>query len=164
VNTPVTLTAEEFRELHNGIWRLDCMVHKLTQGNVHEGQDLAEILQTLRDALQGAYAQDEQDHETKYRHYAYISQRLGLSSVWSIYDVEDMSQPHPWPQAQEVVYRDHWGRGPTWAPITGTTWAALYVAADQAIQKSGDQHHIYIESFRLDQQGSVIQLVLTTGS
>ena len=45
MNCDVTLQADEFKKLHNGLWELDCMVEKLVNGNVYEGQKLAAIAQ-----------------------------------------------------------------------------------------------------------------------
>ena len=63
MNCAPTLTADEFKTLHNGLWELDRMVDKLLHGNVYEGQALEKIAQTLRSGLKGAYQQDQMDHD-----------------------------------------------------------------------------------------------------
>jgi hypothetical protein len=83
--------------------------------------------------------------------------------VWSIYEVEDLGQPHPYKGAMQICYRDHWGDEPVFRAITGTTWADLYAAADRAILESGDQHHIFIERFKPN-PAEPLQLILQTGS
>lgn len=62
-----------------------------------------------------------------------------------------------------MVYRNHWGAEPVSVSIQGLTWAALWVAANAAIRDSGDDHHVYIEAFRLDAEDPRT-LVLSTGS
>lgn len=163
MNCAPTLTAEEFRQLHNGLWDLDCMVQKLVRGNVHEGQKLSEILETLRNSLKGAYEQDHQAFETKNSHYQAVANELGLKTTWSEYTVDNLSDRHPFEGADRVVYRDHWGDQPVQCSINGLTWAALWVAADACVRDSGDSHHIFIESFR-PAKDDPRTLILSTGS
>ena len=46
-------------------------------------------------------------------------------------------------------------------PIDGNTWGDLYKAADSAIKLSNDDHHIYIEDFKMLENGDI---ELITGS
>ncbi len=86
---------------------------------------------------------------------------MGLKfAVWSIYEVSDLNKRHPFNGAKEVVYRDHWGEETVRVAINGSTWAALYVAANAAIRDSGDEHHVFVEHFT--QNGD--ELILSTGS
>lgn len=96
----------------------------------------------------------------KFDYYDDVRSQLGLDAVWSIYEVENLSEPHPFANARTVTYRDHFGDEPVVKPIIGGTYAALYVAANACIRDSGDSHHIYVERFR--PEGDT--LVLTTGS
>lgn len=161
MNCDVTLQADEFKKLHNGLWELDCMVEKLVNGNVYEGQKLAAIAKTLRDSLVNAYEQDNRAFERKHDHYDQVRNELGLRSMWSIYEVEDLSSRYPF-EATKVHYKDHWGN-PVTTDIVGATWEALYVAADKAIRDSGDTHHVFIEQFTPSKEDSSV-LVLSTGS
>lgn len=163
MNTSVTLTADEFRRLHNGLCELDSMVQKLADNNVHQSQALADILQTLRDSLSGAYAQESRDFDAKNQHYEQVRASLGLSAVWSMYEVGDMDQPHAFQGALQVAYLDHWGDKPVYVQIHGPLWRDLYAAADMAIRDSGDTHHVFVEAFRVNKQ-QPRQLLLTTGS
>jgi hypothetical protein len=117
----------------------------------------------MRDALRGAYDQDQADFDRKSGHYEEVCKELSLSSCWSLYEVADLHQPHPFPDAVQVVYRDHWGPKEICIGIRGSTWADLYRAADQAIAQSGDRHHVFIEEFRPNPQ-EPRQLMLSTGS
>lgn len=164
MNCAPTLTADEFRTIHNAVCQLDFMVEKLVHGNVHEGQKLAEIAQALRQGLQGAYAQDHAASDRKYDHYRKVAQELGLShSTWSVYEVDNMADRHPFEGADRVVYKDHWGDQPVSCSINGLTWAALYVAANACVRDSGDGHHAFIEAFR-PSKADPRTLILSTGS
>lgn len=164
MNCSPTLTADEFKRLHNGLWELDCMVSKLLNGNVYEGQKLEQIAKTLRDSLKGAYEQDRKSFEEKSDHYDDVKTQLGLDhSTWSIYEVDNLADRHPFEGATHVVYKDHWGDKPVTKEIMGSTWAALYVAANAAIRDSGDAHHVFIEEFKPTKADSKV-LNLSTGS
>lgn len=158
MNGDVTLTADEFKKLHNGLCDLDCMVHRLSTS---EGVQLAVIVKTLRDSLAGVYEQDNCAFERKHDYYDRVRNELGLRSIWSIYEVEDLSSRYPF-EATKVHYKDHWGN-PVTTDIVGATWEALYVAADKAIRDSGDNHHVFIEQFTPSKEDSSV-LVLSTGS
>lgn len=160
MNCSPTLTAQEFKQLHNGLWELDCMVQKLVHGNVHEGQKLTEILETLRGSLKGAYEQDDRAFNRKHDHYESVQMDLGLDAVWSMYEIDDLNQPHPFSNVTHVEYRGHWGPKPVRRQIIGNTWAALYVAANACIRDSGDVHHVFIENFTKEDS----TLLLSTGS
>lgn len=94
-----------------------------------------------------------------------------MNSVWTIEEVNDLTFNHPYTHFKKIFYCDHWG-GINFdgkrvrsgkrvsAKINGTTWRHIYIAADEAIRKSGDDHHIFIESFTI--KGD--RLFLDTGS
>ena len=103
------------------------------------------------------------DFDLKFDHYDSVKTELGLRSVWSIYEVENLSGVHPFRGATRVVYKDHWGDKTVQCPINGSTWAALYVAADACIRDSRDDHHIYVEQFQ-PSANDPKTLYLTTGS
>jgi len=103
---------------------------------------------------------DDDDEFTKSDHYDDVGDKLGLSTIWSMFEVDDLNSPHPYRGAQTLVYKDHFGEKPVYVPIAGITWADLWVAADAAIKQSGDNHHVFIEGFA---QGSEY-LFLRTGS
>jgi len=90
------------------------------------------------------------EFDRKYDHYNSVQKELGLSSVWSIYEIDDLYKEHNLGDNIEVVYvkdQDHWGDKTTSMNVSGNSWAALFVAADDCIRGSGDHHHIYIEQF-----------------
>lgn len=93
-------------------------------------------------------------------HFKSVKQSLGLDAIWSIYEIENLSDRHPYDGVKTVTYKDHWGDEPVVHSISGGTWAALYVAANSCIRDSGDGHHAFIENFV--RQGDT--LLLRTGS
>lgn len=102
------------------------------------------------------------EFDQKYDHYNNVRKDLGLSSVWSLFDVANLSERHPFSDAQYVSYDHHWGSNKVSCKINGNTWTALYVAADACIRDSGDSHHIFIEMFCPSADGQT--LMLHTGS
>ena len=150
MNCDVTLKAADFSKIHNALWHI-----QYNNGNV------TEQIEVIRAALQDAYAQDQKAFEVKNDYYRQVKKDLGLDTIWSIYEVNDMSEPFTYTNVRTVTHKNHWGEtGDVVVPVNGRTWAALYVAANAAIRDSGDGHHIFIEGFR--QVGDTLELV--TGS
>lgn len=165
MNCNPTLTADEFKTIHNALCELDGINTQL-EDVLHKDLyiKLAQTASKIRKGLSSAYEQDSQAFDRKNEHYGRIQEELGLSSVWSMYEVDNLSDPHPYPGATTVLYTDHWGdKDAVRIPINGLTWAALYVAANAAIRDSGDTHHIYIENFRPSKDDNTV-LMLSTGS
>ena len=165
MNCNPTLTTEEFKTIHNALWELDCVTRTLENVlNPELYAKLAKAGSTIRKGLSGAYEQDSKSFEKKNNHYYDIAAQLALrESTWSIYEVEDMSDRHPFEGADRVVYKDHWGKRPVSCSVHGMTWAALFVAANSCIRDSGDKHHRYIERFTPDAEDPRT-LILSTGS
>ena len=159
-----TLTAEEFKQVHNGLCNLDMVVQRL-EDSLHPDLfvKLRKAANEIRSGLKGAYDQDREVGDRKYNHYSAVREQRGLKSIWSIYDVESLSIAHPFVGAKQVVYKDHWGEKETVAEIKGFTWADLYVAADRCIRESNDSHHSFIERFNQSSINPEI-LFLYTGS
>jgi hypothetical protein len=165
MNCNPTLTADEFKTIHNGICELNGAIQHLE--GVLDPELLKRLLHgvsEIRRGLDNAYEQDDSAFESKSAHYERIREELGLSAVWSIYQVDDLGERHSYTGATTVLYTDHWGHtSKVQVPINGLTWAALYVAANAAIRDSGDTHNVYIEDFK-PSEGDVTTLRLTTGS
>lgn len=165
MNCAPTLTAEEFKTIHNAMCELDRLVQPLEEVLRPElYAKLAQVRDAIRTGLAGAYQQDEDAFSRKSRHFDDVGAQLGMDhSEWSIYEVNDLADRHPFEGADRVVYRDHWGRKSVQCSINGLTWAALWIAANACIRDSGDEHHMFIESFQPDAEDPRT-LVLSTGS
>jgi len=161
----VTLRAEDFKTVHNTLCELRSVQERLTGVISNELADrLHSVIKGFDAGLADAYAQDNAAFERKHDHYEFIGLKAGIRvSRWSIYEVEDLEAEHPYKGAERICYRDHWGDAPVFREIKGPRWRDLWKAADLAIEDSGDQHHIFIESFvaSTQQPGT---LRLTTGS
>lgn len=144
MNTSVTLTAEEFKQIHNAL----CFA---------PSKGIEVTVETIRAALAGAYQQEEADFDSKMDYYRQFQNENKLVTIWSIYDtpVHGFLAEHPYPSDAFVCYQG--GH----VPVFGSTWADIYRAADWAIRNSGDMHHIFIEAFEL-KNGNELHLV--TGS
>jgi hypothetical protein len=117
----------------------------------------------IRRGLGNAYEQEDRAFDTKFLHYTQVQEELGLQAVWSVYEVDNLSDRHPFEGADRVVYKNHWGKEPVSVSINGLTWTALYVAANACIRDSGDDHHVFIEDFKIAKDDPRT-LVLSTGS
>lgn len=88
-----------------------------------------------------------------------IADEHGLVSCWSVDGADDLDALHPYPGASVLVHETLSGIAPggmrVWGgdggrfavPIQGPRWLDLWIAADAAIQASGDLHHRFIETF-----------------
>lgn len=152
MNCNPTLTAEEFKTIHNALCSLDSI----------NNDKVAKLVEEMRGALANAYEQDNTAFETKFDYYSSVRNELGLTAVWSMYEVDNLSERHPFEGATKLIYRAY-GAGDQIVEINGSTWASLYVAANALIRDSGNENHIYIENF---QQSSINPdiLLLSTGS
>ena len=140
MNCSVTLSPDEFKVLHNSLCDLN--------GLAGRHPEIEAVVERIRKvALKSAYEQENQDFDAKWQHYDRVRSQLGLRTSWSLYQVADLDQRHPFEGAAYVVYDEHWGQSEVVKSINGLTWAALWVAADAAIRDSGDEHHGFIESF-----------------
>ena len=129
----VTLTADEFKTIHNILWELE----------FSKNTDPVQAAGKIREALKGAYAQDNQAFSKKHDHYSSIKEQFGFASIWSLYEVTDLNAKHNAPSDAFVVYEGQH------CAVYGETWVDIYRAADNCIRNSGDQHHIFIEGFEL---------------
>jgi hypothetical protein len=100
--------------------------------------------------------------DEKFDYYNQVREDLGLNAVWSIFEVENLSERHPFVGVTKVIYRAY-GSGDHEVTIEGDTWKSLYIAADTLIRDSGDGHHIFIEDFKQSSINPEI-LFVTTGS
>jgi len=161
MNCAPTLTAEEFKQIHNGLCDLRHAIDRLDGVLAH---DVFKLLTKAREqisvGLVGAYEQDTRSFDSKNSHYESVQKDLNLDAIWSMYEIDDLNQSHPFEGVTKVVYRNHWGRKSVSCTINGNTWAALYVAANACIRDSADNHHVFIENFTKEDDN----LILSTGS
>jgi hypothetical protein len=154
----VTISDSDFKTIHNALcdlrWAVDAMDHSIIKTERFEN-----IVAQFEQGLKGAYAQDNDAFDRKHDYYYMFQQDNGLKAIWSIFSLPEHGflRDHPWQGAKVLVYK-----GAT-AQILGQTWGDLYRAADQVIERSGDQHHIFIEAFGKYATDNSM-LTLTTGS
>jgi hypothetical protein len=159
----VTLQAKDFTTVHNTLCELRSIQERLTGVINNELADrLQAVVRGFENGLADAYRQENEKFDVKMNHFSAVQEELGLTAVWSIYDIENMSDRHPFEGADRVVYKDHWGK-PVSCSINGLTWAALYVAGNACIRDSGDNHHIFIEQF-VPAKDDPRTLIMYTGS
>lgn len=157
----VTLRGEDFRTVHNTLCDLRSLVEQMTHSMI-KIDDVQRIIEGFEAGLKDAYEQDNSAFDAKMDYYGEFKSENGLRSIWSMYElpVHGFLEKHPYPSDSFVCYTDHWGDGRKHYPVMGPTWGDVYRAADLAIRESGDDHHIFIEAFRV--KGN--ELHLSTGS
>ena len=104
----VTLRGEDFRTVHNTLCELRNLVERMTHSMI-KIDDVQRIVEGFEAGLQDAYAQDNRAFEDKMDHYTEVKQQEGLRAIWSIFSVEELGEQHPYLNATEICYRDHWG-------------------------------------------------------
>lgn len=163
MNCAPTLSAAEFSDVHNA----KCELHGILQtleGVVNQRivDRLEKAIVLLNKGLTSAYDQDEAAFNTASNHFDEVSNELCMKSIWSMHEIKDLRTPHPWPDHQLVSYQGC-GEGEVKVRISGPLWTDLWKAADEAILKSGDTHHIFIEDFTQSKTRD-LELCLSTGS
>ena len=144
MNCNPTLTAEEFRTIHNALCEIRGVYGSLA-GVVREEitERLTRAIGEMEKGLANAYKQDDAVFENRHEYYTNVQTECKLKSVWSIFEVANLYAPHPYTGATKIKFGDQY----THMTDTGAEWIDLYIAADAAIKASGDQHHIFIEAF-----------------
>ena len=160
----VTLFSEDFAKLHNTLCQLRSFRQSLTGDSLFtlQAAKVDEIIKSFEDSLKSAYEQKDEIETRRGNHYTEFQEMYNLDAIWSIGSVESLLETHPFTSAKTVSYLlgTHWGGKDIQVEIPGNTWLSLYSAADEAICKSGDMHHIFIENFEPDGE----TLILRTGS
>ena len=154
----VTLRSEDFKTIHNTLCDLRSLVARMEQSMI-KIDDVQRIVEGFEQGLRNAYEQDEAQFDSKMDYYSEYQREHDFAAIWSMYElpIHGFLENHPYPSDAFVVY----GRGHV--PVMGPTWGDLYRAADCAIRNSGDDHHIFIEAFTVNQSDPQL-LVLHTGS
>ena len=146
----IQLNREQWKNLHNALCGAEREAGSLFSVLKDGGEGLA-ALKSVRDALAPAYAQDSEAFDRQFGYFRQVQEDNGFRAMWSLYDETDQGSfdlPHPYTGATHVVYTQHWGTvSDLEVPIQGDTWLDLYRAANEAIERSNDTHHIYIERF-----------------
>lgn len=158
-----TLTSQEFSKIHSAMIDISSITSKLE--GVVDSKLLLKLVNAqleMQEALKGAYEQDDKVFETKMDHFSSVQQDLGLDTTWSIYEIDNLNDRHPYEGAKQVVYKDYNSNKDIVVEINGSTYAALYVAANAAIIQA-DTHHNFIEHFQQSTISPEI-LFLSTGS
>lgn len=165
MHSTVTLQPKDFRNIHNALCDLRSIRNDVDGIlSTQISKRINRVIQQLEIALRDAYDQETREDEKQNQHYQEVENELGnLKSIWSLYEVRDLRTDHYYRGARELLYKDHWGTNPIRVNIQGTLWKDLWLAADQAIQLSGDTHHIFVESFHKSKDEPGV-LILSTGS
>lgn len=148
----VVLTEQEFKDAYNARVYLFHAINNLAEVLAPSyTKELNRIYNLLDKALHRPT--EERDNEFDRRRKLYEQYKMP-NSVWSMYEVANLEDNHPY-TAQKLVY-EGWSQDIS----TCKTWYDLWCKADELIFDSGDEHHIFIEGFH--QSGDTLKL--QTGS
>lgn len=154
---PVTLTADEFKEIHNALYDFRGLNNILEDAIKEQTYlKLRAVENRIRAALNGAYVQEAAIFKDKHRYYDGVQAEKKFNSCWSIYEAGVLNREHPYQGAKYMSYLNQC------VDIKGPQWIDLWEAADWLIKKSND-YHIYIEGFEQTEINPEM-LFLTTGS
>ena len=117
---------------------------------------------TLAQMSQEAAVEQMAEFDAKFDYYDTIREALGLSAVWSIYEIENLSDRHPYEGVKFLKYNDYNSGKDIVVEINGHTYAALFVAANAVLNRA-NTHHNFIEAFEQSTTNPEM-LVLYTGS
>lgn len=159
-----TLSAEDFKNVHNAKCELISVLESL-KGVIHPSlySRFESGIEMLNKGLKSAYDQEDALYHASENHIAEVENELGgMRSIWSMHEVKDLRAAHPWPNHTTLSYQG-WGEREVVIHIPGPLWKDLWLAAEQAIERSGDSHHIFIESFS-QHPSRPTELRLGTGS
>jgi hypothetical protein len=151
-----TITKDQLSDLHNSYCYLrsfkERMESMLSVSALTELNKSLDLLNKVRRPIMDEY---DRINDMKNDHYEDIRSRNGFKSIWSLYDATNLFDLSGF-VAEELVYSG-WGNEVR-IPLPGGNlkWWDLYVAAEKAINASGDTHHIFIEAFR--QEGNKLYL------
>lgn len=148
----VVLTEQEFKDAHNArvylLHTIENMAEVLAPSYIKE-------LNRIYKLLDGALTRPTKERDNEFDRRQKLYEQYNMpNSVWSMYEVANLEDRHPY-TAQKLVYE-----GWTQDISTCKTWHDLWRKADELIFDSGDSHHIFIEGFH--QSGNILKL--QTGS
>ena len=163
----VVVKAEDFKTIHNALCSLRNVKEQLeVMLNERNVSILSKVVNDIHFALKDAYSQEEADFNKKRIAYEAIGSRHSFVSVWSMFEIEDLTAPHPFDGVSMMVHYDS-----DYAPIQMSiqdstrpgTWLDLWRTADKLIKMSGVHNHIYVEGFKVSRDNPSL-LLLQTGS
>ena len=131
----VTVTADEFKTIHNTLCKLDAMARSMDSGQ------MTDAIEQIREALRGAYDQDAAVFNERGSHYDAVRLAYNLNCRWSIYEAESLFHDHPWGDCKTVSFGA--GSDRNYVPVNGSRWIDLYQAANRMLDG-----RFFIEGFR----------------
>ena len=159
------LSDQEFAQIHAGIVSLRTELSGLDTSALAPDSwtRMSEAVSSIESAVMSAHVAGQAVLELRANYYHMIQQEQGFSTQWNIMAVKNMDDPHPWPQARQVIYSLPWRDMTEVAvPIEGITWLDLYRAADRAVALNGESRYTSIEAFSFS-GAEPEMLVLFTG-
>jgi hypothetical protein len=157
-----SMTPNEVKVIHNGLSNLTTAINEL-EDIIHPTlmKRLREAKCSIAKGFKPIRDQADKEFDDKANLFDEIKMKNKFSSVWSIYEVNNIYGYSDITVGEDaaLVYHNVSVR----LPAGQLTWFELWKAADEVITMSGDDHHLFIESFRQSSISPTIVL-LGTGS
>ena len=154
----VTLTYSEWRELSQRMTDLSLASKNVFDIIKTDGQ-LYQSIKQLEESFEICEKQSEVSWKKRYDEFDQLRQQLNLTTVWCLYEIDDLGDPHPFEGAREIYV---WGGRPakeSVIEIPGSSWLDLWIATDQAVNAVGEQHYRFVEDFDLHEDGRVLPVL-----
>lgn len=157
-----TINHTEFEKIHNAIGDLRHSIYNLEE-TLHPDllAKLNKSLGLLSTGFAGVRAQESEASKNRHDHYENVRISQGFRSIWSEYSVNNLNDKHTLGKNARIHYRDHWGERDFTLLVGGDTWLAVYSVAEELINDSGDQHHIFIEDFLQSKDDPELYFLIT---
>jgi hypothetical protein len=164
-----TISAKQLSGIHNGLSKLHFVIEDLE--NIVSPvivERLKQSFESIQESVEEALKKEDEAFENRRKHFQEMANLHNINnSIWSIFEVENLNNPHNFKNFTNIVYIPQRGMNeikinkiltPKQAPL----WIHLFKAADHLIQLSGDNHHVFIESFAFNENTGALEL--QTGS
>lgn len=115
--------------------------------------DLYRAIQQLGTLFKELADQHDDSFETRFEKLKEIKTESGFITIWSMYEIEDLDEPHRFTQSKEICINE------IVVDIKGNTWYDLWAATDEAVEQSGDFDHIFIEGFHIKKNGQLVPML-----
>ena len=158
----------ELEVLMNKVGRLDEIMDEMgLSEDFGQSKLLRDVVENIGNGLAllrvKYFGSSNDRNESIFEYLFQLGNELGYMSQWSMCtsSMNKIDDLFPHQDVKELVYRDHWGEiGPVTVYVVpkkkdAITFRDVWAAAELAIQRSGDEHHVFIEEIRrIDDHGT----------
>lgn len=138
--TQANATQESLLKLVAVYPKLTQLEHKLQNMSQEIQADFAEVLAVVKELIQPEVEASDNAFQVDYDRFNAVQEAHDFLSIWSIYEVKDLNEEFGFVDRLKYLKK-------TIKVNKNVTWMELWTLSEQLIIDSGDEHHIFIESF-----------------